>query len=222
MSADPITHAIAKATDLAKPVVETGCDLIARLLGKPCDVVGNMLADQVYAWQWRNRIRIADKAQKILREVNVNPHVLPPGFLLPLLVAAGNTEEESLQDMWANLLANAAHDVALQQRMYIYTLERLSPDDASVFGELAAEASAYGRTMSRKPWFFDDSDDRAYGRLLAHGLLETVEPGQLPETVQYYFGGRSDIQISRYGMEFYEAVSAPNTPAASSTTDEGK
>lgn len=157
-----IADTIAKVTDLAKPLVETGCGLIESLLGEPFKVTGQLLADQVYAWQWKNRVRIAARAQRILSGSNIAPRVLPPGFLLPLIEAAGNVEEDSMQEMWANLLVNATEGDQSHQRMYIETLRSISAHDAAEFTRLI-EAGAH--VVKGDDW-------DCYSRLQALGLLE--------------------------------------------------
>lgn len=40
---------IGTALTVGKPIVETGCRLLESLLGKPCKVAGDLLADEMYA-----------------------------------------------------------------------------------------------------------------------------------------------------------------------------
>ncbi len=120
------------ALAIGKPMVETGCSLIESLLGEPCKVAGNMLADQIYAYQWRNRIQIACKAQALMDQGSVGARVLPTGFLLSFLDKAGSAEDEELQDMWANLLASATADEKFVQTAYITTLTQLSRTEALI------------------------------------------------------------------------------------------
>lgn len=54
------------------------------------------------------------------------------GFLLPLLNAAGTTEDPDLQELWAQLLASAVSDEEFQQVAYIKILEQLSPAEARI------------------------------------------------------------------------------------------
>jgi len=72
---------IGGALTVAKPIVETGCKLVESLLGEPCKVAGSMLADQVYAWQWTNRINIAHRAQQIMDKTGSLPRFCPLAFL---------------------------------------------------------------------------------------------------------------------------------------------
>src|SRR5436190_21416717 len=125
---DPVT-AIANST---KPVIDTGCRLIDSLLGEPARVVGNILADKLYAWQWRNRIKIAARAKELLDRDKISERLLPPGFLLPLLSAAGDIEQDSLQELWARLLASGVAADDCQHPSYTQVLRQLSVMDARV------------------------------------------------------------------------------------------
>ncbi len=37
--------------EIGKPIVETGCGLLKTLLGKPCEIAGEMISDGLYRWQ---------------------------------------------------------------------------------------------------------------------------------------------------------------------------
>ncbi|MBX9654519.1 DUF4393 domain-containing protein [bacterium] len=122
--------AIVAATRLAEPVVKTGLKLFESLFGESCRVFGDLLADQIYSWQWHNRIQILDRAAKQLEGKTIDPTTMPAGFLIPLLDACGNAEDEILQEMWASLLVEAGDRRDAQSPMFIRILKDLSPDDA--------------------------------------------------------------------------------------------
>jgi hypothetical protein len=131
--------ALEKALDLGKPVVETACELIKNLLGKPCLAIGLLLEDTIYAWRWRNRIRIAHKASVIMQRDHVAAGVLPPGFLLPLLEKAGDVDDEDLQDIWARLLASGAESETHRHPAFVTVLHQLSHDDTTVLRLVSAQ-----------------------------------------------------------------------------------
>jgi hypothetical protein len=123
---------IGGAISVAKPVVETGCKLIESLLGEPCKIAGGMMADQIYCWQWENRVRAAHRAKELMDADRLAPKVLPPGFLIPLLEAAGNVDDPELQEMWARLLASAVASEKNQHPAFIHVLRELSRDEAVI------------------------------------------------------------------------------------------
>lgn len=123
---------LSNALDLGKPVVETACGLVDSLLGEPCKVAGNMLADQVYYWQWRNRVRMAHRAKEMMDQDRIAPRVLPNGFLIPLLDAAGNVEEPDLQEMWARLLVSGIESDEHCHPGFVQVLSQFGGLDASI------------------------------------------------------------------------------------------
>lgn len=50
---------------LGRPV-DTACKLIEALLGEPFRIAGDALADHVRMWQWKNRLRIVERAGEIM------------------------------------------------------------------------------------------------------------------------------------------------------------
>jgi hypothetical protein len=53
-------------------------------------------------------LRMAKRARKMLEDVEVEPQRVPTKLFLPIMENAGVEEDESLQERWAALLANAA------------------------------------------------------------------------------------------------------------------
>ncbi|MBN2020223.1 MAG: hypothetical protein JW749_08365 [Sedimentisphaerales bacterium] len=120
---------------LGRPV-NVACDLIESLLGKPFDIAGDMLADQVKKWQWQNRVRIAERADKMLRERKISKRILPPDFFLPLIRECGDVSDDTLQETWARLLCEAIDNDTAQHIGFIHTLKEMSPIDIKVLNAL--------------------------------------------------------------------------------------
>jgi len=129
--------ALDSVVKLGKPIVETACRLLESLLGEPCKVAGGMLADQVYAWRWRNRIRILTRAKEIIDARDIALKAIPPSFLLPLIESAGDVEATELQNMWAQLLASGIADPDAQHPSFVKTLGQLSTLDALILTMLS-------------------------------------------------------------------------------------
>jgi hypothetical protein len=122
-----------QALDLPAQVLDLGCDLVRDLVGEPVKVAGGMLGDQVYWWQWRNRIRIANRAAEMMNKDGIARRIVPPSFLLPLLDAASNVDDPDLQEMWARLLASGVATDEHQHPMWVKILAQMSAEDAHVF-----------------------------------------------------------------------------------------
>ena len=126
---DGITGAIVAATDVAKPIVEKAVEFAENLLGEPLRVAGGMLADQLYAHQTANRIRILERVSSKVAESGVKPDQAATGFLLAALEAGGQADTDELQDKWADLLAKAMSAEETRAPAHIETLRRLGTLD---------------------------------------------------------------------------------------------
>lgn len=220
---------------VATPLVETACNLIEKLAGRPCEIAGEMLADQLVLWQWQQRIRIFSRAQAIMKTENIAARTIPTGFLLPLLEAAGKIEEDELQTLWSNLIASAAESEKACETSYIETLRGMSRREASLLqvvsrGDLKAKytqtSSDSERTKSALPkqqlqdLGFDDSAQfwASATRLQSIGIL-VLEPGQLQritdEQTRKMIGKGTIISIyfTQYGADFF--LRATRTPVQS-------
>ncbi|HWE92447.1 MAG TPA: hypothetical protein VG269_00615 [Tepidisphaeraceae bacterium] len=197
----------------------SGCDLIEALLGQPLAVSGAMVADEVYAWQLRQRLAVAGKAARLLKEQGIAPRVLSKGFVLPFLDAAGNVDDPELQPLWARLLASAVGCDYLQHPMLIETLRKMSREDVDALRDLAQPPAGSRVVSFGKPGAESRSrTELAHGRLYSLGLLSpwadprTAQPlpNQGPEASckveEELFG------LSRFAWQFVVAV-MPETAA---------
>ncbi len=153
----PIT-AVAKAAEetakTGRALVEAGSDLasfVGKALGTvPEDTVGLLGGDHLHELRIRNLDKISRKTEEILRERGVeDPEPIGPKALLPALGAASEEIDETLQDMWATLLANAMDpnkDTSLQ-RVFIETLKQFEPIEAFVFEKIAQSEREAGLDM---------------------------------------------------------------------------
>ncbi len=119
------------------PLLERGVEFLDSLLGKPIKIAGGMLSDQIYAWRWRNSVRIAAQARELLEKEPAAAKVVAPSFLLPLIEATGDVEDPKLQGLWAQLLAAAAIDETQAHPAFIRALQQFSRTEALVLNRLA-------------------------------------------------------------------------------------
>jgi hypothetical protein len=78
------------------------------VLVEPARELGGLLKDQVSAKRYSNLVKIAVSSKRKLEAAGLSPQEVPLKIIHPLLEQASLEEEPSLQDRWANLLANAA------------------------------------------------------------------------------------------------------------------
>jgi abortive infection alpha-like protein len=82
---------------------------IEAVYGEPAKALGGLWADKLNARRHANLIKITVAAKRKLAEAGVSPAEVPLSIIHPALEAASLQEDPHLQEIWANLLANAAH-----------------------------------------------------------------------------------------------------------------
>lgn len=116
---------------LGRPV-DTACNLIEALLGEPFKIAGDALSDHVRMWQWKNRLRIMDRADEIMRQRAIQNREMNPEFLLPFVRECGDASSKSLQETWARLLTAAIENESNEHIAFVNTLRNLTATDVQV------------------------------------------------------------------------------------------
>jgi hypothetical protein len=83
-------------------------DLMQQLFGGPLGEIGGMWQDSLKVRREIRKIDLLKKVQKKLDEAAVEPRSIPDRIWLPVMQAALMEDDDTLQDKWASLLANAA------------------------------------------------------------------------------------------------------------------
>lgn len=188
------------------------------LLGRPFEVAGEMMGDTVYGWQVRNRVRILEKTKKLLDEKGISPDILPEGFLVSLLRNAGDVEEESLQNRWAQLLASAIEDEQFQHPGLIRVLSEMSPLDARLFSVVVKDLEDGGTAHTR----FKAAEDLAASSSVKAVVLSMRSLERLAICTDVMRYGNSmlfeevhhvgHLEVTTFGVFFAEAVLGSRFP----------
>ncbi len=93
--------------ELNKKLVEKGLEYADDIIKPPLKEVGGIFTDTVRFWRYRNQLRIAAKAKDLHVEYGLSTKKIPVKTLASLMEYSSLEENEVLQDMWANLLANS-------------------------------------------------------------------------------------------------------------------
>jgi hypothetical protein len=116
-------------------IVATGAttlavDLLRRLAGPAADQVGFMLGDKAWEYRANNLIKITQRLQRKLSEAGLPANAVPPRLLLPIIENCSVEDDETLQEMWAGLLATASQEKDSMSPSFIETLKQLTPEEA--------------------------------------------------------------------------------------------
>ncbi len=139
--------AVQEVAKTGRALIEPGTDLakyVARVLGTvPEDVVGFLVGDPLHELRQYTLTGILRAVFEKLRKRGVETaKPIRPGPGKEAFEAASLETDETLQDMWATLLANAMDpnkDTSLQ-RIFIEALRQMEPIDALVFKTMAEKA----------------------------------------------------------------------------------
>lgn len=132
---------IAKTTGIAIKAAEKLVGFLRKICGDALIETGGSLHDWAILYRYKNLLKIQDKVDEIHRNRKAEGRTIPipPRYAIPLIQNASMEDEETLQDLWAGLMANATDQSSRLQvkKVYIEILSNLEPMDALVLGFLA-------------------------------------------------------------------------------------
>lgn len=142
--------------ELAKAVIEGAVEgamkpfsnLLEAIFGPASVEAGLMLKDSVQYYRFKRRVRFFQQTQKALADAGIKPTHVPLKILLPIIENASNEEDDNLQDLWANLLANAADPAEENEGVYPAfpsILKELTAQDAKFLDSLFKTASVLAK-----------------------------------------------------------------------------
>jgi hypothetical protein len=82
-------------------------DFTAAVLGQPNKTVGTILGEWVNQ-RWKNIKAVTDKADLIILDIGFTPQLVALNVVQPIMEAASLQDSPDIQQIYANLLANAA------------------------------------------------------------------------------------------------------------------
>lgn len=140
--------AIQKGLDLT----DRAADFLGRVFGDSADNIGGILSDQTKHWRAKNLDRIAFYWQERIGERDISEDALeqlPFGDAFRVIEAASMEDDEDVQRMWADLIANATDpDKSTQiKKVYIDLLKSLSSPEVILLNLLwSAEKTSVFKT----------------------------------------------------------------------------
>jgi hypothetical protein len=101
---------LAKMTDKALDCAREVGGFISKFIVGPLEQGMGIFEDKLKYMRWERQIALIDKVNKKMSERGLDEptQVVPMKITIPLLQAASMEEEDNLQELWANLLVNAA------------------------------------------------------------------------------------------------------------------
>lgn len=117
---------IEKGLDIAK-------DFLQSVMKPSLDEVGELFADKVKLWRVKNQVRNIGKVKAIVEKEGIKTKAINMKVLFPYLDAVALEDDETLQDMWANLFVNYIDSERnLTLTVYPEILRQLSSNEAKL------------------------------------------------------------------------------------------
>jgi hypothetical protein len=127
-----VAEATGKLADLLKEVTK----FLTRVFGPGAEELGHIAQDWARYYRYKNLLAIQDKVSTIhkQRSIEGNTVKIPLRYAIPLIQGASEEDDESLQGMWASLIANSMDPEKrfTPKRIYTQILSSLEPIDVKV------------------------------------------------------------------------------------------
>src|SRR5579862_7900121 len=92
----------------AEAAIRPFAGMIEKLFGGAVEQIGGTWRDQLAFRRQIRQIKLFKKLQAAINEAGFEPQQIPDNIWIPALQEASLQDDETIQEKWANLLANAA------------------------------------------------------------------------------------------------------------------
>lgn len=140
------------------PILKTATDYTGVIVRPVLDELVGILTDTVGYWRLKNRVNVIIKAKEFCEKKNVDPGKVLPNIFVPLIEEAGNTDDPSLSEMFARLLAS-----------------HLDPDAHHVHPSFAKVLGQMSSMDARILQIIDDKEKQHYARLKLGEELKSID-----------------------------------------------
>ena len=148
------SQAIAEAASKALDQTAALGSFLHKILGPGFEQLGLAFADWATVFRQSNALRLADKLKAIhsRRRLEGKTAPIPPRLAIPMLQQATLEDDETLQDMWAALIANATdpRQQVSARRVFVDLLSGMEPADAKALVAIHADEVANPARHPRK------------------------------------------------------------------------
>ena len=119
------------------------------MLLEPLSELGLLAKDKIAFWRFKNQVETLKKAKVIIENSGVDTDsiksAISPDLVVPLIESSGDSSDTTIQEMFAQLLANAVKDSdsGLVHPSYAKALSQMSPLDANLIQLLYKDVKRY-------------------------------------------------------------------------------
>ena len=133
--------------EVAKKSLDLVMDFARKVGGQAADELGVDFGNRIRAWRIANAVSLYTRTRRKLEEAGLPANAVPPRLFLPLIEAASVEDNESLQEMWAGLLAAASESPDTVSPAFVETLKLMTPNEAKYIDKIYCD-----RTNPKNPY----------------------------------------------------------------------
>jgi hypothetical protein len=168
--------------------------IVKTLAGPAAEEIGLSFRDSVQAWRLKRQVRLFERVKNFCEGAGIRPQAVKLSFLFDVIDKGSLEDDDTLQDMWASLLANAADPrrEALISSAFPEVLRQISKAEAGFVYVLDKATSGVNPPVPRPntSWITDVQIDN----LRRLGLTD---------------GTHGTMQLTTFGRAFVHACQPP-------------
>jgi len=129
---------------------------LSKVFNEPIETTVGIIGDKLKFIRWQRQLRMADEVYGILRQRGVDKtRPIPPKFAISMLEQSSLEEDNELQDIWCNLIANSLDPSFNSEIRYAFIeiIKGLTPLDSKIL------YFVYNRVLN-KSLFCEDETQR--------------------------------------------------------------
>lgn len=221
---------VAKTTGKFAEIAEKVGGFVSKVIGPASNQIGGILEDRVRYFRYKNLLAIADKVEAIHahRRIDGKATPIPARVAIPLLESAALEDDETLQDVWARLIANStdpAH-VEMLHPGYIEVVKQMSPDEATILksflklqtfpilfeNHVSRVLESSGKSMLIRHLWRAERDVATYEKIyeMFQEHCNTLPLKQLKDC-RIYIDNLVRLRIIEFGQDFLRRDNDPNS-----------
>jgi len=224
MSDDPIsqtTEAVSKTAEATTEVAKLAnnwTNWLHEIFGPASKELGLVAGNLVRYFRINNAATLHQKTLKKLNEKGIEDShgTIPLSLGIPLIEKASICEDPTLQEKWANLLANALDPKTAEnvRRSSIDILDSLDPLDARILDWIPSQG--WGQMLGEVRISLMVNELEEQKEHIEVSLLNLIRLGLVERAAVKSKTGKEDYcyQLSAFGAKFLKACSAPRIEKA--------
>ena len=201
----------------AEAAVEHVGKAVSKVTGSPSAEFGELLKDHIRFRRAKNLVKFYVEYQRVVADAGIDQRELPFRMWFPIFESVSIEEDETLQQKWAALLANAAdpNTKVTVGPAFVEALKQLSPIEVKCLDWIyKSEDLPRGMiTPESIARFFSVGSDHA-DLILEHlhqlGFLGSPAGRVEGHVITQVSGGYIERVATKWGLEFVKACRAPS------------